>query len=75
VHPGTAHLARDAIGVFRAREGKYQDQVLLADHREFFRERIDQAQTYDEYIRMLDGSSGASPVSRGVGSIAPGTSQ
>src|SRR5829696_3718873 len=33
-HPGTAHLARDAIGVFCARKGEYQDQVLLADHRD-----------------------------------------
>src|SRR3954453_19825115 len=32
-HPGTAHLARDAIGVFHARKGEYQDQVPLADHR------------------------------------------
>src|SRR5215207_7439868 len=33
-HPGTAHLARDAIGVFCARKGEYQHQVLLADHRD-----------------------------------------
>jgi hypothetical protein len=27
-HPGAAHLERDAIGAFRAREVEYQDRVL-----------------------------------------------